>query len=130
MQETAMSQEVQQCIEECLLCYQSCMQEAMNHCLEKGGEHVEPRHFRLMMNCAEMCRTAAHFMLSSSELHARICGVCAEVCEACAQSCAQVGDMEECIVACRRCAESCRHMSGMAASTQDLYGSTRVKAPM
>ena len=26
----------------------------MNHCLKTGGKHVEPDHFRLMLNCAEM----------------------------------------------------------------------------
>jgi hypothetical protein len=106
----------------------------MNHCLEAGGKHVEPTHFRLMINCAEICRTAADFMLSNSPLHARICAACAEVCDACAQSCEQVGDMDECVQVCRRCAESCRKMAG-GASAQGFAGSTRqtagtVKAPM
>jgi hypothetical protein len=106
-----MSQEMQQCIDECLNCHRVCLQEAMNHCLETGGKHVEPAHFRLMINCAEICQTSANFMLSSSELHKRVCAVCAEVCEACAQSCEQVGDMQACVEACRRCAESCRRMA-------------------
>src|SRR3954469_5353940 len=95
---------MQQCIDSCLQCYQTCRRESMNHCLEAGGKHIEPVHFRLMTNCAEICRTAADFMLSSSNLHARICAACAEVCDACAQSCEQVGEMEECVEACRRCA--------------------------
>jgi len=40
---------------------------AMNYCLEMGGKHTEPAHFRLMMACAEMCRTSAHFMLIGTE---------------------------------------------------------------
>ena len=104
------NQQMQQCIRECLQCYQTCLHEAMNHCLETGGKHVKPTHFRLMINCAEICRTAADFMLSSSSVHQRVCAACAEVCEACAQSCAQVGEMDECMKACRRCAESCRRM--------------------
>src|SRR5687767_6260284 len=95
-----MNQQMKECIENCLQCYQTCLHEAMNHCLETGGKHVEPAHFRLMMNCAEMCRTAADFMLSSSNLHTRICAACAEVCDACAQSCEQVGDMDECVLRC------------------------------
>ena len=83
----------------------------MNHCLEHGGKHVEPRHFRLMMNCAEICRTAADFMLSGSELHDKVCAVCADVCEACAQSCESIGGMDECVQACRLCAQSCREMA-------------------
>jgi hypothetical protein len=103
---------MQQCIDECLHCYRTCMQTAMNHCLETGGPHVEPEHFRLMMNCAEICRTSADFMLSSSPLHARICSACAEVCDACADSCEQIGDMDECVQACRSCAQSCHQMAG------------------
>lgn len=56
------SHEMQACIEECLRCYQTCLGMAMGHCLEHGGKHVEQQHFRLMMACAEICRTSAHFM--------------------------------------------------------------------
>ena len=103
--------QMQECIAQCLQCYQTCLHEAMNHCLEAGGKHVEPRHFRLMIDCAELCRTAAHFMLSSNELHQRVCAVCAEVCDACAKNCESVGDMDECVEVCRKCADSCRSMS-------------------
>jgi hypothetical protein len=106
-----MNAQMQQCIDHCLACHSVCLREAMNHCLETGGRHSEPAHFRLMINCAEICQTSANFMLSHSALHARVCGVCAEVCEACARSCEQVSDMDECVQACRRCAESCRQMA-------------------
>ena len=127
-------QQMQLCIDECLKCYQTCLHEAMNHCLETGGKHVEPTHFRLMINCSEICRTSADFMLSNSQLHARICAACAEVCDSCAQSCEEVGDMDECVQACRRCAESCRQMAG-GTSAQGFAGGTHqtastVKAPM
>ena len=123
-----LSQDLQNCIDECLQCYQTCVREAMNHCLEKGGKHVEPTHFRLMMNCAEICRTAANFMLSGSDFHPRICAACAELCDACAQSCEQVGEMEDCMQACRRCAQSCRQMARSGSgSTQQSSG---VNAPM
>ena len=46
-------------MEKCLECYSICRETAMNHCLEAGGQHVEPEHFRLMASCAEICRTAA-----------------------------------------------------------------------
>jgi hypothetical protein len=127
--------EMEQCIQACLDCYQTCVHEAMNHCLETGGKHVEPQHFRLMTTCGEMCRTAAHFMLSSSPLHEKTCATCAEVCEACAKSCESVGDMDDCVQACRRCAETCRKMAA-AGSSHGLSGSSGqssragVKAPM
>ena len=106
------NQEMKQCVEKCLECYKVCRESAMNHCLQTGGEHVEPHHFRLMINCADICATAADFMLSNSELHARICAACAEVCEACARSCEELGGMDDCVRACRACAESCRKMAG------------------
>lgn len=105
------SAKMQDCIDECLRCYQVCLRMAMNHCLETGGEHVEPKHFRLMMACAEICRTAAHFMLISSPHHKHTCGECAEICEECAKDCERLSGMEECVHACRRCAESCRRMA-------------------
>lgn len=103
--------EMKSCIEECLRCYQTCLSTATGHCLETGGRHTEPQHLRLMMACAEMCRTSAHFMLMGSEFHKRSCRLCAEVCEQCAADCERIGDMKECVDACRRCAESCRKMA-------------------
>jgi hypothetical protein len=103
---------LQECIESCIECHHICLEMAMNHCLEQGGKHVAPEHFRLMMNCAEICQTAANFMLSGSHLHQQTCAICAEVCEACAESCEKLSGMEECVRACRMCAASCREMAG------------------
>jgi len=87
---------------------------ATNHCLEMGGAHVEPEHFRLMLDCAEICQTAANFMLRSSKHHPHVCAECADVCEDCAKSCEAVGDMDDCVAACRRCAQTCSQMAKMA----------------
>lgn len=111
MQSVSIPPDMQQCIDECLHCYRTCMQTAMNHCLEAGGRHVEPSHFRLMLNCSTLCRTAAEFMMSSSPLHAQVCAACAVACDACADSCEQVGDMDDCVQACRACAASCHRMA-------------------
>ena len=101
-------------IKACLDCHSTCVQTAMNFCLERGGRHVEKQHLRLMLNCAELCQTSANFMLSDSPLHGRVCAVCAEACEACAKSCEQVGDMRDCVDECLRCAKSCRSMESMS----------------
>ena len=106
-----MSAEMQACIDECLRCHSSCLGMAMNHCLEQGGKHIEPPHFKLMMACAEICQTAANFMLIGTPQHKQTCRLCAEICDECARSCEQVGGMDECVQACRRCAESCRKMA-------------------
>lgn len=105
------SPEMKTCIENCLACYQECLSTAMNHCLEMGGKHTEPVHFKLMMACAEICRTSAHLMLIGTEHHKHACRECAEICRQCADDCERVGGMEACVAACRRCAESCEKMA-------------------
>ena len=107
-----MNGEMQRCVDACLKCYQACLGTAMGHCLEIGGEHSAPSHLRLMMACAEICRTSAHFMLLGSEHHKHLCAECAEICEQCARDCERLGDMDECVKACRACAASCRAMAG------------------
>ncbi len=126
---------MQQCIDDCLHCYRTCLETAMNHCLEAGGPHTEPEHFRLMIHCAEICRTCAEFMLGNSRMHAPVCAACVEICHACAQSCEQIGDMNECVEACRTCMESCRAMAegldlGNFTGQPREAGSLRDRLPM
>ena len=104
---------VQQCLDDCLQCRTTCLSMAMGDCLERGGAHAEREHLTLMLNCAEMCGTAAHFMLAASTLHAEVCALCAKVCGACAQSCRQLDGMEDCVEACDRCAASCARVAGI-----------------
>jgi hypothetical protein len=99
------------CIDACLDCHRVCEEMALGHCLEMGGAHVERSHYALMLNCADICRTAAHFMMADNGYHEQLCAVCAEVCEACADSCERLGDMAECVRACRNCAGECRVMA-------------------
>jgi len=124
------NRDMEQCIEHCMHCHRVCLETAMGHCLDAGGRHVDPRHFRLTINCADICRVAADFMLSRSELHAKTCAVCADVCDACAQSCEEIGDMEDCIQACRLCAESCRQMAGARPGSERAAQRRHVAAPM
>lgn len=100
----------QSCLEACDLCYRICLQTAMNHCLENGGKHVKAKHIRLMMNCAEICRTTANFQLTGSHFLQRLHELCAEICEACAAECDEIGDMKDSVAACLQCADSCRQM--------------------
>ena len=103
----AFSREIEACIDACLSCQKTCLGMAMTHCLEMGGEHVAPPHFRMMIDCATICATAADFMLHKSQFHCEMCGLCAKVCTACADDCAKLDGMEDCITACRACAEHC-----------------------
>lgn len=104
------SPEMRKCIEACQKCHAICLQMAISHCLEIGGKHAEPVHFRLMLDCADMCQATANFMLRGSHFHDQACQLCGAICEACAQSCEQVGGMEDCVKACRHCADSCRQL--------------------
>jgi hypothetical protein len=106
-----LSEEVRACIDACHACSTICLSDATGHCLEKGGRHTEPAHFRLVLDCADICATAARFMARNSEHHPHICRECAEICRACADSCRQFGEMDECVAACTRCAESCERMA-------------------
>lgn len=101
----------QSCIDACTKCYQICLSTAMNHCLNVGGEHVEPQHFRAMINCAQMCQTSANLQLSSAQFANKFCALCAEVCEVCAKSCSDLDGMGDCEKACLDCAASCRAMA-------------------
>jgi hypothetical protein len=107
------NEQMKQCIDNCQKCHATCLQMAATHCLERGGKHVEAEHFRLMMDCAEICQTSANFVLRGSTHHAHVCAECADICEDCARSCEAVGDMDECVAACRACAVSCRALASL-----------------
>ena len=113
-QQMNLTAEMLGCIKYCTNCHSLCTVTAM-HCLHLGGPHAAPEHIRLLLDCAQICRTSADFMLRGSPLHERTCGVCAEVCQQCAEDCERVGggdqQMKQCADACRRCAESCRKMA-------------------
>ncbi|WP_166822795.1 four-helix bundle copper-binding protein [Thalassoroseus pseudoceratinae] len=106
------SAEMQQCIDNCNECHQTCLAMLSRHCLEEGGAHVEAEHVRLMLDCIEICRTCADFMTRGSQMHAQVCQVCSDICKACADNCETVGGMDECVAACRKCSESCGSLGG------------------
>lgn len=106
-----------ECIEHCRDCQRECTR-TVTYCLQQGGQHAAEDHIRLMIDCGQICQTAADFMLRGSDLHIHTCAACAEVCDRCADDCGGFSDdqrMQTCAEACRGCAESCRHMAGAAA---------------
>lgn len=107
---------MQECIQNCLACYQICSH-LMEHCLKKGGPHADPKHIKILNDCATICQVSADFMIRNSEFHGLTCGVCAEICLSCAQSCESMAAddamMKACAEACRKCASSCEEMSKM-----------------
>ncbi len=111
--------DMQQCIDHCTKCHRICA-ETLSHCLQLGGKHAELSHIRLLLDCAQICRTSADFMIRGSDLHPRVCALCADLCERCAQDCERVdrndAQMEACVDLCRRCAETCRRMASAQAA--------------
>jgi hypothetical protein len=105
------------CIAACSACHDICLATAV-HCLRLGGEHAAPEHIRELVTCATICDTSRDFMLTGSDLHSKVCRVCAEACQRCAESCeTRAADdevMRRCAEICRRCADSCSQMAGAA----------------
>jgi hypothetical protein len=104
---------MQDCIANCLDCHSVCLV-TIGHCLNKGGEHAESAHIRLLQDCAQICIASADFMLRGSPWHRMTCRLCAGICEKCAEDCAKIADDETmvlCVEACRRCASSCSEMA-------------------
>jgi hypothetical protein len=108
---------MEQCIENCTNCHRICLETAARHFNGEARPKLEERHVRLLLDCAEICRTSADFMIRGSELHAHTCGACAAICERCAEECDRMGDdpyMAACAEICRRCAASCHEMAATA----------------
>ncbi|MDQ3516411.1 MAG: four-helix bundle copper-binding protein [Gemmatimonadota bacterium] len=104
---------MQSCIDVCNECHSVCI-ETVHHCLSLGGKHAEVGHITTLLDCADICRTSADFMLRGSERHPESCQACAAVCRACEESCRSMGDdeqMKKCADVCGRCAESCEKMA-------------------
>lgn len=109
------AQHLEECIRQCIECRDECQRTLFNYCLDMGGPHVDQTHVKLMMDCIQICGTAADFMQRKSNNHAVVCQACAEICTDCANSCDRIGDktMEHCAELCRECAKHCGKMGEM-----------------
>jgi hypothetical protein len=115
---TQSSHTMDQCIENCTNCHRICLETAARHFRGESSPRLEERMVRLLLDCAEICRTSADFMIRGSELHGHTCGACAAICERCADECDRMGQdpyMAACTEICRRCSESCREMAAAMA---------------
>lgn len=108
---------LEQCIEDCIECHRACVRCA-SHCLDMGGEHAGREHQGLLHDCAQICITAANFMLRDSAHHGAVCGACAELCAACETECRDMSGEDEvmrlCADVCHKCRLSCQEMAGGA----------------
>jgi hypothetical protein len=101
----SMSQiEMQQCIQDCLNCSATCKRTA-EACKRAGGEHGKAEHVYMLLDCGEICQTAAHFMQHNSPLYGYVCQAALQVANHCGEECDRVGDTD-CANACRTAVES------------------------
>ena len=105
-----LQQQIQDCIQDCLNCHQVCQDEANK--MRQQGQNTD--HVNLLLDCAELCLTTAHFMQHNSPLAGYVNQACAQVCRHCEDVCAQVG-MNDCANACHTCANSCEQIVKMTA---------------
>ena len=111
-----LGEEIQECILKCLDCRSICAR-VVEHYRRLEDANSKCPDVRLLLNCSEICATAARFMLRGSEF-CGLCLLCAEVCRSCAWQCSDVSDdaeMETCAAACRQCAECCDRIAGVVA---------------
>lgn len=62
---------MQACMDACNECHVTCLHMAMNHCLEASGKHADPRHMKIMMDCAQICVVAYESKLGGAARLAR-----------------------------------------------------------
>ncbi len=46
----AFSRQEEAAVDAMLACHKTCLGMALTHCLNEGGDHVRPQHFRLMLD--------------------------------------------------------------------------------
>jgi hypothetical protein len=103
----------QDTITQCWTARNECQRIFFGHCLAEGGAHLEENHVRVLMDCIEICQTAADSMVRESPVYSVITAACAGVCESCAENCDSIDspEMRQLAAACRACADSCRRTS-------------------
>jgi len=105
-------QQFESCIKACYECADAC-DTCSTACLQEDDVKMMARCIALDIDCAQICRLAAGFMVRGSERASAVCQACASVCELCAEECGKhaMQHCQDCAAACRSCAEACRRMS-------------------
>jgi hypothetical protein len=100
--------ETKECITALQACHAACLQFATFDCLEGGILQVEANRIRLMLDCAEICQTAANFLIRDSDHYLRVCREAAVICEDLSSVCCKITTMKRVLVACNNCVSACR----------------------
>ncbi|USZ69445.1 four-helix bundle copper-binding protein [Halorussus salilacus] len=110
LQQLDVSDEMDECIDNCFEATQAC-EWCADECIDEDEDMA--RCIRLCRDVADIASMHARFMVRSSEFHEDLAATCADACEECADECEQ-HDHEHCQVCAdvlRECAESCRQMA-------------------
>jgi len=113
MDTTVISAEMRRCIDNCLNCHAVC-EATLSYCLAHDGAFTDRTGVLMLLDCADICRTSAGFLLRGSELHRHTCAACSKVCTACADWCNRLqrdAVMRQCAITCQECASSCEEMA-------------------
>jgi len=96
----------------CYACATTCDRCAVA-CFDAEDPQAMARCIGLVMDCAQMCRSAAALMARHSEFVDTICDACADICSACAVECRHhtARQCRQCAEACARCATVCRDVA-------------------
>ncbi|WPC39463.1 four-helix bundle copper-binding protein [Clostridium sp. JS66] len=110
----APSTQYQACIDACNKCAQLC-QECFRMCLLEADVKAREHCIMDLVDCAEICSTAACAMSRRSFHVNELCSSCATICDECASECNKFPQehCKMCADACRQCANECRKMDNM-----------------
>jgi hypothetical protein len=97
-------QEIKQCIQDCLNCSATCKRTAEEY-KRAGGEHGKGAYVYMLLDCGEICQTAAHFMQHDDPLYGYVCQAALQVVNHSGEECERMGDTD-CANACRIAVES------------------------
>lgn len=92
------------CAVACEYCARSCM-----------GMPDMVKCVRICLDCAEICRTSATYMVRGSYFMSHIARACADICDACAEECErhEMKHCQKCATLCRQAAEEYRKIAGV-----------------
>ena len=100
--------ETKTCVAALQACHATCLQFATFDCMQGNYPRVGPNQFRLMLDCAELCQTAANFLIRDSDHYLRVCREALVICEDLASDCRKFPGMEAILAACDECVSACR----------------------
>ncbi len=106
------------CVQACEEVHDAC-EYGVRDVLKKSTVYADVQHIGILLDCAQMARTARDFVLRQSELHDVACHACAEVCLACARKCFALGETGI-VEVCHRCAALCRNPHGLIIESSEI----------